>query len=141
MDVLHKNLETKSKIYRDPLLASIFLMNNGKYIIQKVNDSELGVLLGDEWMKQMLSRVHQWSMEYQRGAWAKVMSVLQTGGSGFSGLPVKAMLQKLQIFNGYLEEIRAVQSEWVITDEQLRADVRAAIIDLVVPAYKGSLRG
>ncbi|KAK1667626.1 hypothetical protein QYE76_055785 [Lolium multiflorum] len=137
MDVLHKNLETKSKIYRDPPLASIFLMNNGKYIIQKVNDSELGVLLGDEWMKQMLSRVRRWSMEYQRGAWAKVMSVLQTGGSGFSGLPVKAMLQKLQMFNGYLEEIRAAQSEWVITDEQLRADVRAAITDSVVPAYKG----
>ncbi|KAM0878526.1 hypothetical protein ACQ4PT_034817 [Festuca glaucescens] len=137
MDVLHKNLETKSKIYRDPPLASIFLMNNGKYIIQKVNDSELGVLLGDEWMKQMLSRVRRWSMEYQRGAWAKVMSVLQTGGSGFSGLPVKAMLQKLQMFNSYLEEIRATQSEWVITDEQLRADVRAAITDSVVPAYKG----
>jgi hypothetical protein len=112
-------------------------MNNGKYIIQKVNDSKLGVLLGDEWMKQMLSRVRRWSMEYQRGAWAKVMSVLQMGGSGFSGLPVKAMLQKLQMFNGYLEEIHAVQSKWVIIDEQLRADVRAAITDSVVPAYKG----
>ncbi|CAM0883015.1 unnamed protein product [Alopecurus aequalis] len=137
MDVLHKNLETKSKIYRDPPLASIFLMNNGKYIIQKVNDGELGVLLGDEWMKQMLSRVRRWSMEYQRGAWAKVMSVLHTGGSGFCSLPAKAMIQKLQMFNGYLEEIRAAQSEWVITDEQLRADVRAAITDSVVPAYKG----
>ncbi|XBI66465.1 hypothetical protein VPH35_046036 [Triticum aestivum] len=137
MDVLHKNLESKSKIYRDPPLASIFLMNNGKYVIHKVNDSELGVLLGDDWMKQMLSRVRRWSMEYQRGAWAKVMSVLQTGGSGFSGLPPKAMLQKLQMFNGYLEEIRAAQSEWVITDDQLRADVKAAIADSVLPAYKG----
>ncbi|KAM3352340.1 hypothetical protein ACQJBY_023906 [Aegilops geniculata] len=137
MDVLHKNLESKSKIYRDPPLASIFLMNNGKYVIHKVNDSELGVLLGDDWMKQMLSRVRRWSMEYQRGAWAKVMSVLQTGGSGFSGLPPKAMLQKLQMFNGYLEEIRAAQCEWVITDDQLRADVKAAIADSVLPAYKG----
>lgn len=137
MDVLHKNLETKSKIYRDPPLASIFLMNNGKYIIHKVNDSELGVLLGDEWMKQMLSRVRRWSMEYQRGAWAKVMSVLQTGGPGIGSLPAKAMLQKLRMFNGYLEEICAVQSEWVIVDEQLRADVRAAIADSVKPAYTG----
>ncbi|KQK10394.1 exocyst complex component EXO70B1-like [Brachypodium distachyon] len=137
MDVLHKNLEAKSKIYRDPPLASIFLMNNGKYIIHKVNDSELGVLLGDEWMKQMSSRVRRWSMEYQRGAWSKVMSVLQTGGSGFNSLPAKAMLQKLQMFNSYLEEIRAAQSEWVVIDEQLRADVRAAIADSVIPAYKG----
>lgn len=137
MDVLHKNLETKSKIYRDPPLASIFLMNNGKYIIHKVNDSELGVLLGDEWMKQMMSRVRRWSLEYQRGAWAKVMSVLQTGGPGIGSLPAKALLQKLRMFNGYLEEICAIQSEWVIADEQLREDVRAAITDSVKSAYMG----
>ncbi|XP_052154927.1 exocyst complex component EXO70B1-like [Oryza glaberrima] len=137
MDVLHKNLETKSKIYRDPPLASIFLMNNGKYIIHKVNDSELGVLLGDEWMKQMMSRVRRWSLEYQRGAWAKVMSVLQTGGPGIGSLPAKALLQKLRMFNGYLEEICAIQSEWVIADEQLREDVRTAITDSVKSAYMG----
>ncbi|KAL5223017.1 hypothetical protein ABZP36_027730 [Zizania latifolia] len=137
MDVLHKNLETKSKIYRDPPLASIFLMNNGKYIIHKVNGSELGILLGDEWMKQMMSRVRRWSLEYQRGAWAKVMSVLQTGGPGIGSLPAKALLQKLRMFNGYLEEICAIQSEWVITDEQLREDVRAAITDSVKSAYTG----
>ncbi|XP_062207309.1 exocyst complex component EXO70B1-like [Phragmites australis] len=137
MDVLHKNLETKSKIYRDLPLASIFLMNNGKYIIHKVNDSELGILLGDEWMKQMMSRVRRWSMEYQRGAWAKVMSVLQTGGPGIGSIPAKAMLQKMRMFNGYLEEICAVQSDWVITDEQLRSDVQTAIADSVMPAYTG----
>ncbi|CAO2182477.1 unnamed protein product [Urochloa humidicola] len=137
MDVLHKNLETKSKIYRDPPLASIFLMNNAKYIIHKVNDSELGILLGDEWMKQMMSRVRRWSMEYQRGAWAKVISVLQTGGPGVGSITAKAMLQKMQMFNSYLEEICAAQSDWVITDEQLRADVKSAIVDSVMPAYRG----
>ncbi|CAD6229285.1 unnamed protein product [Miscanthus lutarioriparius] len=137
MDVLHKNLETKSKIYRDPPLASIFLMNNGKYIIHKVNDSELGVLLGDEWMKQMMSRVRRWSMEYQRGAWAKVISVLQTGGPGVGSITTKSMLQKMQMFNNYLEEICTVQSDWVIADEQLRADVKSAIADSVMSAYRG----
>ncbi|KAJ1286025.1 hypothetical protein BS78_03G322500 [Paspalum vaginatum] len=130
-------LETKSKIYRDPPLASIFLMNNAKYIIHKVNDSELGILLGDEWMKQMMSRVRRWSMEYQCGAWAKVMSMLQTGGPGVGSITANAMLQKMKMFNGYLEEICAVQSDWVIADEQLRADVKSTIVDNVMPAYRG----
>ncbi|CAD6271853.1 unnamed protein product [Miscanthus lutarioriparius] len=135
MDVLQKNLETKSKIYRDPSLASIFLMNNGKYIIQKVNDSELGVLLGDEWIKQMTTRVRRWSMDYQRTTWGKVTSVLQTGSPGMGGLPAKAMLQKLRMFNTYFGEIYAAQSEWVIADDQLRVDIRAAVEETVMPVY------
>ncbi|CAN6350707.1 unnamed protein product [Urochloa humidicola] len=135
MDVLHKNLDTKSKIYRDPSLAAVFLLNNGKYIIQKVNDSELGVLLGDEWIKQMTSRVRRWSMDYQRATWGKVTTVLQTGSPGIGGLPAKAMLQKLRMFNTYFDEIFTTQSEWVIADEQLRVDIRAAVEDSVMPVY------
>ncbi|KAG8085905.1 hypothetical protein GUJ93_ZPchr0010g9827 [Zizania palustris] len=135
MDVLHKNLDAKSKIYRDPSLACIFLMNNGKYIIQKANDSELGVLLGDEWIKQMTNRVRRWSVDYQRTAWGKVTTVLQTGGPGVGALPAKAMMQKLRMFNTYFQEIYEEQSEWVIADDQLRVDVRAAVEDAVMPAY------
>ncbi|XP_047094424.1 exocyst complex component EXO70B1-like [Lolium rigidum] len=135
MDVLQKNLDTKSKLYRDPALACIFLMNNGKYVIQKVNDSELGVLLGDDWIKQMSSRVRRWSMDYQRTTWGKVTSVLQIGAPGVGGLPAKAMLQKLRMFNTYFEEIYAVQSEWMIADDQLRVDIRSTVVDSVMPVY------
>uniref|UniRef100_A0ACD5T9T8 Uncharacterized protein n=1 Tax=Avena sativa TaxID=4498 RepID=A0ACD5T9T8_AVESA len=135
MDVLQKNLDTKSKLYRDPSLACIFLMNNGKYVIQKVNDSELGVLLGDDWIKQITTRVRRWSIEYQRTTWGKVTSVLQIGGPGVGGLPAKAMLQKLRMFNTYFEEIYAVQSEWVIADDQLRVDIRSAVEDSVMSVY------
>jgi hypothetical protein len=137
MDVLHKNLDTKSKIYRDPSLACIFLMNNGKYIIQKVNDSELGVLLGDDWVKQMSNRVRRWGVDYQRTTWGKVTTVLQTGGPGVGALPAKALLQKLRMFNTYFEEIYDGQSEWVIADDQLRVDIRAAVEDSVMPVYAG----
>jgi hypothetical protein len=137
MDVLHKNLDTKSKIYRDPSLACIFLMNNGKYIIQKVNDSELGILLGDDWIKQLTNRVRRWSVDYQRMTWGKVTTVLQTGGLGVGALPAKALLQKLRMFNTYFEEIHDAQYEWVIADDQLRVDIRAAIEDSVMPVYAG----
>jgi hypothetical protein len=39
------------------------------------------------------------------------------------------------MFNTYFEEIFATQSEWVIADEQLRVDIRAAVEDSVMPVY------
>ncbi|KAL0458597.1 UNVERIFIED_CONTAM: Exocyst complex component EXO70B1 [Sesamum latifolium] len=39
MELLESNLEAKSKIYRDSALCSVFMMNNGKYIVQKVDNN------------------------------------------------------------------------------------------------------
>ncbi|KAJ3703143.1 hypothetical protein LUZ61_006848 [Rhynchospora tenuis] len=128
MDVLQKNLEAKSELYREPALSCVFLMNNGKYILQKVKDSELGVLLGEEWSKQMNSKVRRWNREYHR-VWAKIVSVLQINDGGVRP-------EKLRVFNNYLDENCKIQREWVIADEQMRIDLRMAIMDSVVPAYR-----
>ncbi|KAL6189165.1 hypothetical protein ACLB2K_040555 [Fragaria x ananassa] len=52
IELLESNLEAKSKIYRDSALCYVFMMNNGRYIVQKVKDSELGSLLGDDWIRK-----------------------------------------------------------------------------------------
>ncbi|KAH6764528.1 exocyst subunit exo70 family protein B1 [Perilla frutescens var. frutescens] len=41
MELLESNLEAKSKVYKDAALSSVFMMNNGRYIVQKANDNEL----------------------------------------------------------------------------------------------------
>jgi len=128
MDVLQKNLDAKSEVYREPALSCVFLMNNGKYILQKVKDSELGVLLGEEWSKQMNSKVRRWTREYHR-VWAEIVSVLQINDGGVRP-------EKLRVFNNYLEENCKTQTEWVIADEQMRLDLRMSIMDSVVPAYR-----
>ncbi|KAJ3669052.1 hypothetical protein LUZ60_011002 [Juncus effusus] len=136
MDVLQKNIEAKAEIYREPALSSVFLMNNGKYILQKVKDSELGLLLGEEWEKQMNSKVRRWIREYQR-AWAKIVSVLNISEGG-------VRMEKLRVFNNYLDENCRAQSEWIIAEEGLRGEVRRSVMEMVVPAYRnfiGRLRG
>ncbi|KAF3956363.1 hypothetical protein CMV_018500 [Castanea mollissima] len=57
MELLEGNLEAKSKIYKDPALSSVFMMNNGRYIVQKVKDSELGGLLGEDWIRKHNAKV------------------------------------------------------------------------------------
>ncbi|PON98878.1 Exocyst complex protein [Trema orientale] len=45
-ELLESILEANSKTYKDPALCSVFMMNNGRYIVQNViKDSELGSLL------------------------------------------------------------------------------------------------
>ncbi|MQL05446.1 exocyst complex component EXO70, partial [Escherichia coli] len=65
MELLESNLEAKSKIYRDSALSYVFLMNNGRYIVQKAKDSELGTLLGDDWIRKHTAKVRQYHVHYQ----------------------------------------------------------------------------
>ncbi|KAM0997864.1 hypothetical protein ACFX2C_007701 [Malus domestica] len=64
MKLLKSNLEAKSKIYRDSALCYVFMMNNGRYIVQKAKDSELGLLLDDDWIQKHTAKVRQYHAQY-----------------------------------------------------------------------------
>lgn len=135
LEVLNKNLESKAKIYDQMPLSSIFLINNGRYIINKVKDSELAILMGDDWIRRQTTRVKRWCSDYQKATWSKVAAVIKSDNMSGS----EAMRGKIKIFNGYLEEIWMEQREWVVVDEMMKEELRDAAVGLVVPAYKNFL--
>jgi len=141
MELLESNLESKSKIYRDPALCSVFMMNNGRYIVQKVRDSELGSLLGDDWIRKHSAKVRQYHVNYQRSSWNKVFSVLKLDSGSLVGSngASRAMKEKLKLFNMYFEEICKVQSTWIIFDEQMREEMRISVNGNLSPAYRSFL--
>lgn len=50
MDLLDAKIDMKSKLYRDPALRYIFLMNNGRYILQKIKGStDIDEIMGPSW--------------------------------------------------------------------------------------------
>lgn len=50
MDLVDSYVESKSKLYKDPSLRFIFMMNNGRYMLQKVKgSSEIHQVVGDNW--------------------------------------------------------------------------------------------
>ncbi|KAK7276063.1 hypothetical protein RIF29_17195 [Crotalaria pallida] len=138
MELLESNLEAKSKIYKDPALSYVFLMNNGRYIVQKAKDSELGTLLGDDWIRKHTAKVRQYHVHYQRSSWNKVLGILKldsgNGSAGPNGA-AKTMKEKIKLFNVQFEEICRVQSSWFVFDEQLREEIRIAIEKILLPAY------
>ncbi|KGN65838.1 exocyst complex component EXO70B1 [Cucumis sativus] len=133
MELLESNLEAKSKIYKDLSLSSVFLMNNGRYIVQKVKDSELGSVLGDDWIRKHSVKNRQYLGNYLKSSWSKVVGALKMDSGT---LAPSAMKEKLQSFNMQFEEICQTQSTWVIFENQLREETRISVAKILLPAYQ-----
>ncbi|CAN4128369.1 unnamed protein product [Withania somnifera] len=137
MELLESNLEAKSKIYKDSALLAVFMMNNERYIVQKVKDSELGLLLGDDWIRKHTAKVKQYHVNYQRNSWSKVLGALKIDNNATSLTEAsRSWKEKLKLFNSYFEEICKTQSTWIIFDEQLKEDLRISVAGTLSPAYR-----
>ncbi|KAL2456965.1 exocyst subunit exo70 family protein C2 [Abeliophyllum distichum] len=141
MDLLDANLDAKSKLYRDPSLSSIFMMNNGRYILQKIKGStEINSLMGDTWYRKRSSDLRQYHKCYQRETWGKLLNCLHPEGLNVNGKVVKPVLKdKFNSFNKMFDEIHKTQSSWVVSDEQLQSELRVSISNMVIPAYRSFL--
>ncbi|KAG2334193.1 hypothetical protein Bca52824_005373 [Brassica carinata] len=127
MEHLDANLEVKSRLYRDPALRSIFLMNNGRYILQKIKGStEIRDLMGQAWTRKRSTELRQYHKSYQRETWGKVLQCMNQEGIQVNG----------KVFNAMFDEIHKTQSTWIVSDEQMQSELRVSIAALVIPAYR-----
>ncbi|KAL8556990.1 hypothetical protein ACS0TY_004457 [Phlomoides rotata] len=135
---LESNIEEKSKVYEDTAMQYIFLMNNILYVVQKVKDSELRNLLGDNWIKKRRGLIRQYATQYLRASWTKVLSCLKDEGiGGSSSNPSKvALKERFKNFNACFEDIYRIQTAWKVPDPQLREELRISISEKVLPAYR-----
>lgn len=142
--LLESNLEGKSKLYKDIALSHLFMMNNIRYIVQKVKGSELRTLLGDDWIRRRSGQVRQYATNYQRSAWRKVLSCLRDegiyiGGSSSSKVSKEALKDRFKSFNAMFEEVYRNQTAWFVPDPQLRVELRISIEEKLLPAYRAFL--
>lgn len=135
---LESNIEEKSKMYEDTAMQYIFLMNNILYIVQKVKDSELRNLLGDNWIKKRRGLIRQYATQYLRASWSKALSCLKDEGIGGSSSNASkaALKERFKNFNACFEDIYRIQTAWKVPDPQLREELRISISEKVIPAYR-----
>ncbi|KAK8567753.1 hypothetical protein V6N13_105706 [Hibiscus sabdariffa] len=141
MDLLDANIDTKSNLYRDPSLRYIFLMNNGRYMLQKVKSSnDIYEVTGDDWLRKQSADLRQYHKNYQRETWGKVLQCMSHEGLQVNGKVSKSTLkERFKSFNAMFEEIRKTQSTWIVSDEQLKSELRVSISAVVIPAYRSFL--
>ncbi|MCO5589279.1 hypothetical protein L7F22_043245 [Adiantum nelumboides] len=144
LELLEKNLDTKSKLYKDPALTLLFLMNNLHYIVQKSKDVEIRKLIGDEWIKRHSGKLHQYHTDYRRTAWTKVLSFLRDDGISVSGGSISGstrnlLKERFKNFNSAFDENVKAQSSWIVSDSQLCAELQISITEMILPAYRNFL--
>ncbi|PIA41954.1 hypothetical protein AQUCO_02100061v1 [Aquilegia coerulea] len=141
MDLLDSNLEAKSKLYKDLSLSYIFLMNNGRYIMQKIKGSpDIYHLLGSTWSRKRSSDLRQYHKNYQRETWSKVLGCLKDEGLQVNGKIQKPVLkERFKSFNAMFDEIHKTQSTWIVSDEQLQSELQVSISAVIIPAYRSFL--
>ncbi|KNA24221.1 hypothetical protein SOVF_017680 [Spinacia oleracea] len=141
MNLLDVNLEAKSKLYKDPSLRYIFLMNNGRYILQKIKESaEINDLVGNNFRRTRSSELRGYHKSYQRETWSRVLQCLNQEGLQVNNKVQKPVLkERFKTFNQMFDEIHKTQSAWVVSDEQLQSELRVSISSVMIPAYRSFL--
>ncbi|KAG4951189.1 hypothetical protein AAZX31_16G049500 [Glycine max] len=138
MDLLDSSLEGKGRLYKDVALSNFFMMNNGRYILQKIKgSSEMSQVMGDTWIRKKSSELRTYHKNYQRETWNRVLQFLNPEGLNVNGKVHKPVLkERFKSFNALFDEIHRTQSSWVVKDEQLQSELRVSISGVVVPAYR-----
>jgi exocyst complex component 7 len=94
MELLHSNLEVKSRLYKDAALSSIFVMNNGRYMLQKIRGSpEINDVVDEAWSRKRSMDLRQ----YQRETWSRVLNLLRDDG---------VITECFKPFNAVMDEIQ-----------------------------------
>ncbi|XP_054800143.1 exocyst complex component EXO70B1-like [Prosopis cineraria] len=141
MSHLDTNLEGKAKLYRDVALSCIFMMNNGRYMLQKIKGSrEMYSLMGETWCRKRSSDLRSYHKNYVRETWSKILNCLTPEGLSSHGKVQKPVLkERFKSFNAIFDEIHRTQSTWIVNDEQLQSELRVSITGVVIPAYRAFL--
>ncbi|KAK4375144.1 hypothetical protein RND71_005821 [Anisodus tanguticus] len=132
--VLLCKLDGKAGFYGDVPLSYLFLANNLNYVVSKVRQSRLKLLLGPDWLPNHEAKVAQYMANYERMGWSKVMTSLPENLTAeISSSEVKEYFCK---FNSGFEEAYLKQSSWVIPDPKLRDEVKISLAKKIVSAYR-----
>lgn len=132
--VLLCKLDGDAQLYKDVSLSYLFLANNINYIVSKVRNSNLKVLLGDEWLVKHESKVQQYASNYERMSWSKLISSLPNNPA--ADISAEEAKKSFLLFNSIFEESYRKQSRWNVTDPKLRDQIKTSVANQIVPVYR-----
>ncbi|KAJ8535560.1 hypothetical protein K7X08_023280 [Anisodus acutangulus] len=132
--VLLCKLDGKAQLYNDVALSYLFLANNLNYVVSKVWESNLKLLLGSDWISNHKKKVREYMSKYERTGWDKVItSMPENLTTEISSTEVEERFNK---FNLSFEEIYRKQSSWVVPDRKLQDHIKISLASKIVPIYR-----
>ncbi|CAI8616520.1 unnamed protein product [Vicia faba] len=131
--VLLCKLDVKAELYKDVALSYLFLANNMQYVVVKVRRSNLGFLLGQDWLTNHELKVKEYVSKFVRYGWNKVLSTLPENPT--AEMAVERVNASFVNFNAAFDGECRKQSSWVVSDPKLRDEIKGALGSELLPRY------
>ncbi|KAK7312511.1 hypothetical protein VNO77_36420 [Canavalia gladiata] len=126
-------LDRRAELYKDVALSYLFLANNMQYIVVKVRKSNLGFLLGEDWLANHELKVREYASKYERVGWSAVFSSLPENGA--VEFPAEQAMACFGRFNAAFLDVCRKQSSWIVSDPKLRDEIKESISSKLVTKY------
>lgn len=146
---LQLNLLSKSKVYEDPALSAIFLLNNYNYILKSLEKCGLIRLVAVTQKtaeRSYQEHIQQQIQTYQR-SWSKVIDYINEKslpafqpGVKLKDKERQMIKDKFKGFNDGLEELCKIQKAWAIPDKEQRDNIRRVQKEIVKNVYNTFLQ-
>lgn len=140
MEAIQRNIESKRLRYKDKSLSNVFVMNTYWYVYMRTRNTELGKLLGDQYMKKQYKIVAEESAYlYQKQTWGALVRLLdkeELNRVNKDGIGAVARGKMEAFMKGFDEMLQKHRSLYNIPDADLRDQMGDATIKLVVPVYE-----
>ncbi|OEL16420.1 Exocyst complex component EXO70A1, partial [Dichanthelium oligosanthes] len=115
--------------------------------VKSLFESHAEDILGGDWIQRHRKIVQQNANQYKRVTWARILQTLTIQGTGCtgssspsdvssSGVSRNMIKERFKSFNMQFEELHAKQSQWTIPDQELRDNLRLAVAEVLLPAYR-----
>ena len=115
-------------------------MNNVHYMVRAVEGSEALGIVGPDWLEAHRDLVEQAGEQYQALAWGPLLQLLAEPGAAGRPPDKAAARTRWRDVNAALALIHESQSAWTIPDVVLRANMKDAILEDVLPLYEARAR-
>lgn len=140
MEALQRNIESKRLCYKDKVVYHVFTMNTYWYIYMRTRNTELGKLLGENYMRKNYKVVaEEAAYLYEKQAWGGLVRLLDKEEIGDEGTG-SVVNDKIEVFlKGFEEIAQRHTSRYSIPEADLREQIKEATVKLIVPVYSDFL--
>ncbi|CAM0136207.1 exocyst complex component exo70 [Umbelopsis sp. WA50703] len=142
LDQLNNTLQAKSKSYRKPALAVIFLLNNYNHVLRQIRSPPLNAIF-DEGREARFGKLVRRQMDAYQETWKpcieNLMDVTYVRGGAIKqtlGNNEKQQIKdKFRTFNLSFEDIWRTQKTYAIPDSELRFAIIRDVKNVLLPMY------
>jgi len=132
--VLLCKIDSKSKQCKNVSLSYLFLANNLRHVVEKVRQSNLQYVLGDDWLLNHMEKVKKLMEKYERVAWGEVFSSLPENPT--AAMTVAKANKVFMKFKLEFDKAYRNQSSFVLPESEFREEIKASLARKIIPIYR-----